>query len=266
MRLSGAQAAQSCTTRHCTTSLSPASCGRSAWGVRASCLFFPCLIVVRFHPVISCVLIYFAFILFSRLKISSPRGRKQWEKVLLKDSRSTHPVFSLQPNMYGCFTNHTFFLLYHPFSQRFLLYHPPKPHYPHIKLFPFQLPYLPSNLFSFQLGGGSKSQSHHRGTVAEENIFTAAPSIFLGVRWDGSGGSGVPWAGVQPAEATVRESQHMCINYAPGAPRCLSCRRRGIALRRGMHPNCANSLVYNIAPPISSGRVSKKKYVALSLR
>ena len=30
VRLSGAQAAQSCTTRHCTTSLSPASCGRSA--------------------------------------------------------------------------------------------------------------------------------------------------------------------------------------------------------------------------------------------
>ena len=166
--------------------------------MRASCLFFPCLIVVRFHPVISCVLIYFAFILFSRLKISSPCRRKQWEKGVIEGLKQHTPSFSLQPNMYGCFTNHTFFLLYHPFSQRFLLYHPPKPHYPHIKLFPFQLPYLPSNLFSFQLCvlfqlcGGSKSQSHHRGTVAEENIFTAAPSIFLGVRWNGSGGSGVP--------------------------------------------------------------------------
>jgi len=120
-----------------------------------------------------------------------------WEKTVRKgvvEGLKQHtPSFSLQPNTYGCFTNHTFFLLlYHPISQRFLLYHPPKPHYPHIKLFPFQLPYLPSNLFSFQLGGGSKSQSHHRGTVAEENIFTAAPSIFLGVRWNGSGRSGVP--------------------------------------------------------------------------
>ena len=193
-----------------------------------------------------------------------------WEKTVGKRCcwriEAAHTQFFFATQHVGCFTNHTFFLLYHPFSQRFLLYHPPKPHYPHIKLFPFQLPYLPSNLFSFQLGGGSKSQSHHRGTVAEENIFTAAPSIFLGVRWNGSGGSGVPWPVVQLAEATVRESQHMCINYAPGAPRCLSCRRRGIALPRGMHPNCANSLVYNIAPPISSGRVSKKKYVALSLR
>jgi hypothetical protein len=35
-------------------------------------------------------------------------------------------------------------------------------------------------------------------------------------------------------DAMVRGCQHTCINYAPSAPRCLSCRRQGIAL-----PRCA---------------------------